>query len=395
MTPDNLQRYLTQSSYYVPLLSRLGVPQDESLVIGAFLDRQGLGRGKGGTAHQNFTIALMRPAMLTGSRGGAQLSAMKDLDPYDAHGNPNPGIFRSDAARNLVTDPLQALKMIATTIADKTRNLRGPEKAREQMHLIGDFQKAFGIQGQRFGLLGDATGIGRLVGMAAKLPNMPDVEAAQGLFMNTLGGQRQLAFSNFRSMIAAAGEHAIPAATNAMRELGNVFNDGTVWMNTQKRETHSFMVTLDTDVATLGTGIRAHRSDFENLAHDAITAGKAVAGLAEGALLLGSAALTAYGDIHRATAWILKLDPFKTPADQFRENTSLSTQRDVLYKGLRNKHLSLVPGAPQSPLAAFGDWINDVFKTTHHGIGASPFAATQPQHGDPKRDARNHTRGRN
>lgn len=190
MMPDNLQRYLTQSSYYVPLLSRLGVPQDESLVMGAFLDRMGLGRGKGGTSLQNFTMALMKPAMLTGSRGGAQLTGMKELGLYDAHRNPNPGIFRSDAAGNLVTDPLQALKMIATTIADKTRNLRGPAKAREEMQLIGDFQKSFGIQGQRFGLLGDATGIGQLVGMAARLPQMPDVVNAQGMFMQNLGGRR-------------------------------------------------------------------------------------------------------------------------------------------------------------------------------------------------------------
>lgn len=187
-----------------------------------------------------------------------------------------------------------------------------------------------------------------------------------------------------------------------MRELGNVFNDGTVWMLTHKRETHAFMVGLDTDVAAIGSGIRAHRADFVYLAHDVVTAGKAVAGLAEGVLLLGSAALTAYGKIHQAVDWILKIDPFKTPADQFGDHTSLTTERDVLYNGLRNKHLALVPAAPQVPIAAaISEFISaaaDFFK--HHGMtGAPPFAAPHnpappaPPHGDPKRDVHHHTVG--
>lgn len=206
MMPDTLNRYLTQAGYYVPLFRRFGVPQQESLVLGAFMDRMGLGRGKGGTALQNFLTHMTSGLQMSTHAQSGMHDALVQLGILRANGAENPRIFRYDPKTgHSVIDIFAALQTINDSIDKQTAHMTGPEKAAKERQMIGMIQHAFGIQGARFGYLGDETGLKQLLGMLKQLPKMPGVNRAQGTLMGNLSGEFQRSVSNLTSVMTELG----------------------------------------------------------------------------------------------------------------------------------------------------------------------------------------------
>jgi hypothetical protein len=283
MMPDNLQRYLTQSSYFASTLGRLGVPQEETLVLGAFLDRMGLGRGKGGSAINNFVMSMMKPLKLTGHQQRGQGNALVDLGIYDAKGNPNPSIFkaateadvkagRSQHEGDSIIDVFAALKQIDRSITDQTKNLSGTARAKKERELITDFQKGFGVTGARFSLLGDQAGIAQLLMMVHQLDKAPGVEAGQSMFMKNMNSQGTRAWSNFQSLATEVGTQAIPGVTKAFKDMGDGLSYARSWLNKHGAlEAHIQQVILD-DVKGTEVWLVEHQKDFKDFGKDALDA---------------------------------------------------------------------------------------------------------------------------
>ncbi len=379
MMPDSLNRYLTQAGYYVPMLSKLGVPEDQSLVMGAFLDRMGLGRGKGGTSVQNFVSAMMKPLTArtaTGRGAGVQLKALEELGIYDRHGRENPKIFRSDKDGHSVIDLFAAFDALNKAIHEQTKELKGDVKARKERQLIGDFQKAFGTQGQRSGLLGTDRGIEQLRQMIATLPKMPGVEAGQSMFMRNFNSQFVRAWSNFQSLATEVGGTAIPGMTKAAVDLGDAFHVAQGWLHQHGDLERSIQREILADVKGTEQWLVAHRKDFQQFGSDAKGAvlhlhdvGTQLGYVGDGAILAGKALRLLADDLSvipqtlGGIAWIAdKLDPFRGLGS---------------YPGARDRTVPLSPigydqnGSPIYPSDVSAGRIHDGRKTLS-GYGDLP-----------------------
>lgn len=267
MMPDNLNRYLTQSSYYAPLFQRFGVPQEETLTLGAFLDRMGMGRGKGGTSLQNFLTGMTKPAELTGHRGAGRVQALEALGIYN-HGTPNAGVFHADAKGDSVIDIFKALRVINEKMQRDLEGLHGNDRARKEREDIGLYQKAFGIQGARFGYLGDTKGLEQLFAMTNQLTKMPSISRAQGSFMQNLEGRSQQATSNFQSLMTEIGWQTLPAVTKGFKDLADALHGAQVWLH--QNRSLELKVQHDVFAAIKGTEdfLVVHKGDWTNLRHD-------------------------------------------------------------------------------------------------------------------------------
>lgn len=194
MMPDNLSRYVTQAGYYMPAFRRLGVDDDQSIIAGAFMDRMGLGRGKGGTGLQNFIMNQMQALALTKHSQKGKKAALEGLGLLNSDGS-------SKFYKNGHFDVFGSLEAIDKAIKARTDGLKGHALDLAKGKAVTDIQSALGITGGRIGFLGTKENIDQLHDMIAQFKAMPGVDQAQNRDMDTLNGQMQLFKSNFGSLL--------------------------------------------------------------------------------------------------------------------------------------------------------------------------------------------------
>lgn len=203
MMPDTLQRYVTQAAYYMPTFRRLGVPDEQAFVAGAFMDRMGLGRGKGGTGLQNFILTQMKALAITGHVQSGQADALGRLGLLNADGSSrfysvNRAKYGDDKPH---FDVFGSLNAINQAILNRTAGLRGQALARAQGQAITDIQRALNIQGGRIGFLGTPEALEQLNLMLKQMAKLPGTAEAQAKLMDTMPGQLQLFRTNFQSLL--------------------------------------------------------------------------------------------------------------------------------------------------------------------------------------------------
>jgi hypothetical protein len=212
MMPDNLNRYLTQAGYYTPLFRRMGVPEDQSLIVGAFLDRMGLGRGKGGTALQDFVIQSMNALEQTKHAQTGHLQALQRLGIVDSRGQNN--FYRTDRKGATTFDLFGELRQINKALADQTKGLEGSALTAKRAEFINDLLSAFKIQGARFGFLATPGGVEQLLNMIHQLGRTQNTAQAQSTYMGNFWGGFQRAKTNVQSIFAELGTPWLKNATN-------------------------------------------------------------------------------------------------------------------------------------------------------------------------------------
>lgn len=196
MMPDDLNRFLTQAGYYTPVFRRLGVSDDQSLIAGAFIDRMGLGRGKGGTGLQQFLLHQLGALQLTNHQQQKMAGALGKL-----------GLLNSDGSakfyQNGHFDIIGSLEQIDKSIQEQTKGLKGHALDAAQQKAIMDIQKALGVQGGRIGFLGTPEALQQLHNMIQQLhdPATVGMAEAQARYMNTLNGRFQQFRTNFSSLL--------------------------------------------------------------------------------------------------------------------------------------------------------------------------------------------------
>lgn len=349
MMPDNLNKYLTQSSYYAPFFQRYGVPETETLTLGAFLDRMGMGKQKGGSALANFLSGMTKPAELTGTRGKSRVQALEALGLY-TNGIPSSEVFHADAKGDSVIDIFKALRVINDKMQKDLEGLHGNAKARKEREDIGLYQKAFGIVGARFGYLGDNKGLEQLFGMVNQLGKMPNIATSQGSFMNNLEGRSQQAFSNFQSLMTEIGWNVLPGATKGFKDLAEALHEAQSWLH--KNRGLELEVQKDIMGAVKGTEayIVSHKAgllEFRHDMHDVYEAAKPIAGsmlniasgfgiLYEGAKPLMQLLGFVGGAVGSAANWVNTNDPFSwvDPRNWNKDASNMMSRFNQTYGGV-------------------------------------------------------------
>jgi len=87
LMPDNLQRAVTQMTYFLPTLKNLHVLDDDAATMMIALSRFGFGKGKGGTSPKNLASAALGPLQLTHHAQAGKEAYLKALGVVDAKGN--------------------------------------------------------------------------------------------------------------------------------------------------------------------------------------------------------------------------------------------------------------------------------------------------------------------
>lgn len=268
MMPDSLSKYLTQSTQYTPLFRRLGVPQDEQLVFGTFMDRMGMGKGRGGTALANFLGAFTQPLQLTGHMQAGKLNALKELRILNPDGSRNREIFREDKNGNLVIDPLKAMVGINQKLEEDVKGLRGTARMNKQVDDIALFQKAFGIQGARFSNLATPEGVALIMQIFSQLKRMPSIETSQSGFMANIQGRTQQAKSNFQSLATEVGWQALPGVTKGAKDLADALHGAQTWLHQHADAEKAFGRDIFGGIVTTEKFLVSHKSTWMTLESD-------------------------------------------------------------------------------------------------------------------------------
>lgn len=229
MMPDNLNRFLTQAGYYMPVFRRLGVRDNDSLALGAFLDRMGLGRGKGGTGLQQFALHLMGSLQNTAHQQKGVHGALQAL-----------GLLNSDGSaknyRNGQLDVIGALTQINETITKQTEHLKGHAKDVALQQAIINIQRGLGIQGGRIGFLGTPEALQQLGLMVQTMrrldPNF--MVKSQATYMDTLNARFQQFRTNFSSLLTELMWPFLANFKGVFKFMADKLHDWQQWLHAHK-----------------------------------------------------------------------------------------------------------------------------------------------------------------
>lgn len=211
MMPDNLNKYLTQAGYYMPAFRHFGISDDQSLVMGAFLDRMGLGKGKGGTSLANFVQNQLGSLAISGHVEGKRAEALQKL-----------GLLNNDGTSKFYNnghfDVFGSLQQIDNDARELTRGLKGHALDAKNQEVAKYIQAALGVQGGRIGFLGSDDALKVLHDMVDALRHAPSLKQDQSSYLNNLGPSFQRATSNLRSV-------AVEALWPSLGVISSFFND--------------------------------------------------------------------------------------------------------------------------------------------------------------------------
>ena len=223
MMPDNLNRFVTQAGYYMPAFRKFGIKDDDALVSGAFMDRMGLGRGKGGTALANFVTQQLGAMAITGHVSGKRGIALNKLGLLNQDGT-------SKFYNNGQFDIFGSLQQLDKDVVEQTKGLKGHALDAKQQEIAKYIQQALGVTGGRVGFLGSNDSIKVLHDMVKTIRSAPSLESDQSKYMNNLGPSLQRATSNIRSLAVEALWPALGVLTKFFTNIGTA--------------AHNFQVTL-------------------------------------------------------------------------------------------------------------------------------------------------------
>jgi len=268
MQPDGLARYIRQSSYYAKLFGRFGVPQDQTLLLGAWLDRTGAS-SKGGTWLQDLLLQTQRPLNLTGHVQRGRAEAAQHFGLVDSKGNYDPKIFGfNPKTGHPTTDMFGLLGRLNDTIAKDTRGRSPRAAAAIERADLQKFNALLGMQGARAAYLADPQGIQSLLNMMKQLKTLPGVNKAQGMFMQNFDSQTVRAWSNFQSLLTEVGSQALPGATKGLTDLGDALHTAQSWLHQHRNVEMQVQRDVMAGVVGIERYLVAHRADWKQFGLD-------------------------------------------------------------------------------------------------------------------------------
>jgi len=227
MMPDNLNKYLTQAGFYMPAFRHFGISDDQSLVMGAFLDRMGLGAGKGGSGLASFVQNQLGSLAITGHVDDKRAKALHSL-----------GLLNSDGTSKFYNnghyDVFGSLQQIDNDAREMTRGLKGHALDAKSQEVAKYIQAALGVQGGRIGFLGSDDALKVLHDMVDALRHAPSLKQDQAMYMNNLGPSFQRATSNIRSVVVEALWPSLGALSSFFNDIGNAAHKFQVLIHKNK-----------------------------------------------------------------------------------------------------------------------------------------------------------------
>lgn len=396
MMPDDLNRYITQAGYYMPVFRRLGVSDDQALVAGAFMDRMGLGRGKGGTGLQNFVLQQMQALAITehvqaGRRGALDRLGLLNADGSSKYYNVNRAKYGDDKAH---FDVFGSLNAINDAVQRRTKGLSGQSLAKAQGEAIIDIQKALNVQGGRIGFLGTPEAINQLNSMLKQLPKLPGTDKAQGNYMNSLAGQFKLAMTNFQSLMTELGWPWLTDLTKFFHGLGEVFHGAQKWLH-ENREMGKAIgaifagLTAISAAVFVGGSFSLIAAGMEALGVALPTFGGLLAALASPALVAVAAIAAAYLVFNRSTdiAWLFgRMARFMHDKGWPGLEKAFGTGWNALMENVRSKILGgfvFLAAALNDPIGTARALLSkekNAFGAGYNSGGAAPGGTTHIHH---------------
>jgi hypothetical protein len=256
LMPDNLNRAVTQMTYFLPTLKNLHVSDDTAATMMIALSRFGLGRGKGGTSLQNLAADALGPLQMTqhAQAGKAFLLGPHVLNVNDAKGASR---FFTDKGGDLFgfLDRLAAYEKKSGSItAQRT------------------FEGAFGKVGSRLAdLLADPVMIDQL----HKVHDVITQQASLGLnsqsdtIFGTAGFAMKDAAKDFQSLATEIGYTALPGVTRAFGELANGLHEAQHFLHEHKQIEIDIQRDITESVKVAERFITGHHDDWVQLGSDA------------------------------------------------------------------------------------------------------------------------------
>jgi hypothetical protein len=331
MMPDGLDKYLTQSSYYTKLFGRAGVPQEQTTLMGAWLDRTGGGK-RGGTWLQDLLLHAMNAPSLTTSRGGLQRNALEHFGIINSKGAFDPKIFGNDKTGKPTLDFFGLLTHLNSTIEKDIKGKSPADAAKAQRDDIMNLIKAFGIQGGRAALLADVSGIQNLLQMQKDMKKAPGVEQGQAMFIGNFLGREGQAWSNFQSLMTEIGGQALPGLTKGFFDFGNALHDAQTWLHAHGQVEIDIQRDITNAVKETERWVSSHRADWINLAKDAKRFMDNLPQLVKQIESLGDALLGLYNVVSAMSKWPIFQILGKSPDDATKkdrlDNLFFGRQRD-------------------------------------------------------------------
>ena len=282
MMPDNLNKFVTQAGYYMPTFRHYGVSDDQSLVMGAFIDRMGLGQGKGGTALANFIGNQLGQVAITGSVQGKRAKALEALGLVGSDGM---SLFYKNGQFNII----DALTQISKDVDKGTAGLTGSARDRKQLEIGKQISEALGVTGGRIGFLANNDSISLLHQMVGALnpklhPNNT-LDNYQASYMNNLGPSFQRMVTNFQSLMVDVLWPTLGVVAGGFRGVAESLHNLQSYLHMHK----TAAAAVRDAVVALGAAAT-------------FVAGNQIAGLIAGLKGVGGAAATASAEIGGAEA---------------------------------------------------------------------------------------------
>ncbi len=187
-SPDSIARIFTQVRYFASKGMSAGLSRDTILDLGAWLDRMGLGQGRGGSGVNMLIKNLQAPT------GNVKMSNLEALGIYDSSGS-----SRFVNSRTGAVDLMGLISYVQQQGAAWKTAGRG---AAFNRHLARGFDTNAANVLQTLATPG---GIEQLNRLRAQQKNMPSLGPAQAQLMGTLNNQTKLLTSNFHSLATEIG----------------------------------------------------------------------------------------------------------------------------------------------------------------------------------------------
>ncbi len=201
----------------------------------------------------------------------------------------NPEIFKTDSNGHSIISIFGAMRSINAKIATDIAGLHGIERARKEREDIGLFQKAFGIQGARFGYMATPEGINQLLGLVKQLGQMPGIDKTQSSFMANFSSQVPRTWGNFQSLLTELGTLALPGATKGVKDLGDALHFAQAWLHQHAALERKIQKAVIDGVVGTEKYLVAHKKDWEIFGNDILYFGKEVHDAAPMVLTLADA----------------------------------------------------------------------------------------------------------
>jgi hypothetical protein len=231
--PDNLSRFLTQATYYVPFFQGAGVSSKDTLEAGAIMDRIGMGRGKGGSSLGNIILQQMKSLAQTGHVQKARQAGLQLLGLADKKGDSS--FFKWDEkTRKGKFDIIGALLQIDKSVKQIPAGLHGKEALQYELKHLAAVNAALGLTGERASLAITPEAIAGIMDSLHRIGMSGGMKDIQPMYMGTLGAQEQRFKSNMDSLLTDLMWPWLDQLRGGFKWMGDEAHEFQVWAHTHK-----------------------------------------------------------------------------------------------------------------------------------------------------------------